>query len=93
MSTTHTQKRRTIEQLNAAERQTAKRRYATITVAPLNSGSGTVYRNFKTREDFESFYRMWLPTPSGHPVPNRGVGGVGDGRLGISYRIYREDGL
>ena len=61
-------------------------RYATVKIQPLNGGAGEVCKNFKTRTEFESFYRsIWR---GGEDVPRRGVGAIGNGIIGYQWKIF-----
>jgi hypothetical protein len=59
-------------------------RYATVTLSSLNGGTGKVYRNMDQRE----FEAVWKQHCAAFAVPTQGVGGVGNGILGFSYKIY-----
>jgi hypothetical protein len=59
-------------------------RYATVTISALNGGTGKVYRNLDQWE----FEATWKQHFAAFPVPTHGVGGVGNGILGFSYKIY-----
>jgi hypothetical protein len=72
--------------LDQREAPRAQHHYATVSVTPLNGGTGAVYKNFTTELDFEIFYRsIWRGTG---PVPDKGVGGVGNGIINYSWRIW-----
>lgn len=66
------------------------RRYATVFITSLNGGSGRAVRNFRDRYDFGQFWADWVRR---FPLPEcsswQGLtGSIGDGTIGIQYRIY-----
>ena len=79
--------RRRLNVLTVCQHAPAKHnRYATVTVTPLNGGAGAVYKNFKTRTEFESFYRsIWR---GDQRVPQRGTGAIGNGIIGYQWKIF-----
>lgn len=60
-------------------------RYATVRIQALNAGTGEVIRNMD-RAQFEAFWKRY----AFGEVPTHGVGGVGDGIIGFSYKIYSQ---
>jgi hypothetical protein len=70
-----------------ADRQPTPRRYATVTITPLNGGTGAVHKNFATGEEFErAYFAAWGHT--GFTVPDRGCGGIGNGIFNWSWKIF-----
>ena len=59
------------------------KRYATVTVSPLNGGSGQVWRNVDKAE----FCHLWMRLGYGN-IPTSGVGATGNGILNFSWKIY-----
>jgi|SRR5215831_11339628 len=68
----------------------APRRYATVTITPLNGGTGAIHKNFATRQEFEFAYRAQTRGFVNVQVPTCGVGGIGDSIFNWSWKIFGE---